>query len=147
MKHLATIRIVEDSNEDYEFCVTALTRDNKLANPMVRCVSGDDALDYLYGKGAYASVAPERPSLILLDLNLPGTDGREVLAIIKSDPELKRIPVIVMTTSKDHRDIDSCYSAGANSYVLKPVNLEGFFDAIRRLRDYWFQIVILPEVK
>lgn len=141
------ILIVEDNDDDYEACVTALTQDHNLANPMHRCVTGEEALDYLLGRSAYADPRPEPPSLILLDLNLPGTDGREVLAEIKSHDALKIIPVVVMTTSRDEADIDECYRTGANSYVLKPVNLNGFFEAIAKMRDYWLQIVVLPRPK
>ena len=86
-----------------------------------------------------------RPGIILLDLNLPGTDGREVLAEIKGDPSLKTIPVIVLTTSTDEIDIERCYQAGANSYVHKPVGLDGFMTALQRLKDYWFEIVVFPK--
>ncbi|MBT7486624.1 MAG: response regulator, partial [Rhodospirillales bacterium] len=83
--------------------------------------------------------------VILLDLNLPGTDGREVLHDIKDNDSLKTIPVIVLTTSTDERDIEDCYSSGANSYMQKPVNLDGFMEAIQRLRDFWFKVVVLPK--
>jgi len=141
----ATILIVEDNDEDYEICVSTLCKDNNLANPIVRCETGAEALDYFYARGRFANDGPGRPGLILLDLNLPGTDGREVLQQIKSDDAIKRIPVVIMTTSSDERDIDECYQIGANSYVLKPVDLNGFFEAITRLRDYWLQIVLLPK--
>jgi len=134
----ANILIVEDSPDDYEACVTALTEDHNLANPIHWCKTGDDALAYLQAD----DTGP--PGLVLLDLNMPGTDGREVLAKVKSDETLKKIPVIVMTSSRDQSDIDACYRAGANSYVVKPVDLQGFMEAIARLRDYWFQIVVLP---
>ena len=145
MKSNATILIVEDTDEDFEACITALTQDNNLANPIQRCETGDEALDYLYYRSAFADRVPETPGLILLDLNLPGTDGREVLSLIKADNKLKTIPVVVMTSSSDSVDIDDCYRQGANSYVAKPVNLDGFLAAIARLRDYWFEIVLLPR--
>ena len=147
MKSTATILIVEDTDEDYEACVSALTHDNNLANPIQRCETGDEALDFLYRRGVFINRPPETPSLILLDLNLPGTNGREVLSLIKNDENLKPIPVIVMTSSSDPADIDDCYRQGANSYVVKPVNLDGFLGAITRLRDYWFEIVLLPRVE
>lgn len=147
MNSTSTILIVEDAIDDFEACVAALTQDNNLANPIFHCETGDDALDYLRGNGKFESSQPDRPSLILLDLNLPGTDGREVLAIIKADPELKSVPVVVMTSSRDQTDIDACYRQGANSYIVKPVDLNGFIQAIARLRDYWFQIVLLPAPK
>ncbi|MCO4847778.1 MAG: response regulator [Yoonia sp.] len=141
----ATILIVEDNPDDYEACITALTQDNNLANPVHWCKTGDEGLDYLCGGGKYADSKPEMPCLIMLDLNLPGTDGRQVLAQIKTDEMLKKIPVIVMTSSRDQADIDACYREGANSYVVKPVDLDGFIASITRLRDYWFQIVVLPQ--
>jgi CheY-like chemotaxis protein len=140
-----SILLIEDSQEDYEITVRAL-RKAGLANPIHRCVDGDDALDYLHRRGAYAdAVRAPRPGVILLDLNLPGTDGREVLAEIKQAKALKTIPVIVLTTSRDERDVLQCYQLGANSYVQKPVGLSSFLDAIQRLKDFWFEIVILPR--
>ena len=147
MNSTSTILIVEDALDDYEACVTALTHDHNLANPIHHCETGDEALDYLRGRGKYADPRPELPCLILLDLNLPGTDGREVLTQIKADGQLKMIPVVVMTSSRDQTDIDACYRQGANSYVVKPVDLTGFIEAIARLRDYWFQTVLLPAAK
>ena len=90
------------------------------------------------------TMAP-RPGIILLDLNMPGTDGREVLNDIKNNDDLKMIPVIVLTTSSDARDIESCYKAGANSYVTKPVDLPGFLLAMQRLKDWWFEVVVLAK--
>ncbi|UWS79081.1 response regulator [Phaeobacter sp. G2] len=145
MDSSATILIVEDNPDDYEACFTALTQDHNLANPIYWCKTGDEALDYLCGNGAFAENKPAMPCLIMLDLNLPGTDGRQVLAQIKHDEMLRKIPVIVMTSSSDQADIDACYREGANSYVVKPVDLNGFIEAITRLRDYWFQIVVLPQ--
>lgn len=140
------ILLVEDSPEDFETTERAFRRSG-LKNPIYRCADGDDALDYLHRRGQYSDPAKApRPGVILLDLNLPGTDGREVLSEIKQDPNLKQIPVIVLTTSKDERDIEVCYRCGANSYIQKPVDLDGFMKAIERLNDYWFEVVILPKV-
>lgn len=141
----STILIIEDSPDDYEACVTALTEDSNIVNPIAHCESGNEAVDYLRKQGKYKDADHELPGLILLDLNLPGMDGRDVLALIKNDPDTKRLPIVVMTSSKDQKDIDRCYDAGANSYVVKPVNLDGFLAAIARLRDYWFKIVVLPR--
>jgi len=138
------ILLVEDSPEDYEATERAFRRAG-LRNPIYRCTDGDEALDYLYRRGRYADpAAAPRPGIILLDLNLPGTDGREVLETVKRDADLKRIPVIVLTTSSDERDVAACYAAGANSYIQKPVDLDGFLRAIDRLKGYWFEVVILP---
>jgi CheY-like chemotaxis protein len=139
------ILIVEDSPEDYETTVRGLQRAG-LANPIFHCEDGEDALDFLHRRGAYTDAASApRPGIILLDLNLPGTDGREVLAEIKNDPGLRTIPVVVLTTSTDEIDIQRCYQAGANSYVHKPVGLEGFMMALQRLKDYWFEVVVFPK--
>lgn len=139
------ILLVEDSPEDFEATVRAFNRAG-LKNPIVHCEDGDSALDYLYRRGRYAN--PEtsrRPGVILLDLNLPGTDGREVLQEIKRHDQLRHIPVIVLTTSTDERDVEACYQAGANSYIQKPVDMDGFIRAIERLNGYWFEVVVLPK--
>lgn len=139
------ILIVEDNNEDYEATKRAF-RKAGLRNSLHRCEDGDEAMDYLHRRGKYAAAETSpRPGIILLDLNLPGTDGREVLRDIKRDKRLLTTPVIVLTTSDDEQDIQKCYEEGANSYMHKPVDLEGFFSAIRRMKDYWFEVVILPR--
>jgi CheY-like chemotaxis protein len=139
------ILLVEDSPEDLETTLRAFKKSG-LGNPIHHCPDGEAALDYLHRRGDFARAeqAP-RPAVVLLDLNLPGTDGREVLAEIKQDPALKSIPVIVLTTSSDERDINTCYLAGANSYVQKPVDLGKFIEAVQRLKEFWFEIVILPK--
>ena len=139
------ILLVEDSPED---CTTTIRAFKKagLRNEIVHCSDGDAALDYLFRRGAYADPAQSpKPGVILLDLNLPGTDGREVLEQVKADPDIGQIPVVVLTTSKDERDILACYRMGASSYIQKPVNIEGFFRAIQSLKEYWFEVVILPR--
>lgn len=139
------ILLVEDSPEDRTATLRAFKKAG-LQNPVFSCVNGDDALDFLYHRGPYADAArAPRPSMILLDLNMPGTDGREVLRDIKSNDDLKMIPVVVLTTSSDARDIESCYKSGANSYVAKPVDFPEFLLAIQRFKDWWFEVVILSE--
>ena len=139
------ILIVEDSPEDYEATVRGF-RKARLANPIYHCPDGDEALDYLFRRGEYVDPKDSpKPGIIMLDLNLPGTDGREVLEAIKADPELKSIPVVVLTTSNDPRDVEQCYRDGASSYVHKPVDLIQFMHAIQELTSYWFEIVILPH--
>lgn len=148
MKMAATLElpilIVEDSDEDFE-AVGRVMRKSAVTNPLFRCTDGDDALDFLYRMGTYADpqTAP-RPALILLDLNLPGTDGREVLEQIKQDEELKIIPVVVFTTSANPRDVEVCYRNGANGYILKPIDLNRFVELMRIVIDYWFRAIILP---
>ena len=139
------ILIVEDNDDDYIATMRAFKKAN-FANPVRRCTNGDQALDYLFQRGEFSAPgkAP-RPGLILLDLNLPGTDGRSVLHTIKAAPELLKIPVVVLTTSNAEQDIEKCYAAGANSYVQKPVDFEGFIRAIARLSEYWLKVSILPK--
>jgi CheY-like chemotaxis protein len=145
MNESQTILIVEDSDDDFFATMRAFKKSN-LANPVQRCTNGDQALDYVFQRGEFAAPgkAP-RPSIILLDLNLPGTDGREVLQAIKAAPELQKIPVVVLTTSNAEHDIELCFSIGANSYVQKPVDFVEFIRATARLSDYWLNISILPK--
>lgn len=141
-----TILIVDDSDDDYDATVRALRKDKNLKNPLRRCEDGRQALDYLFCRGAYREPkAAERPGIILLDLNMPGIDGRKVLAEVKGDANLRSIPVIVMTNSDDERDIEDCYEMGANTYIRKPLNWSSFFEAMQRLKEYWFEIAILPK--
>lgn len=139
------ILIVEDSDEDFYSTKRAFNKAG-LANNIFRCCDGEEALDYLFHREKFAdSKLFPRPNIILLDLNLPKMDGREVLTIIKQAHELKAIPIIVLTTSSDDRDIEKCYEYGANSYVQKPVDIDGFMKAIARLKQYWLEIAILPK--
>ncbi|MEX2220050.1 MAG: response regulator [Phycisphaerales bacterium] len=139
------VLIIEDSPEDFEATCRALRRAG-VVNPIYRCQDGDELMDYLKRRGRFAeaSSAPV-PGLILLDLNLPGTDGREALGTIKSDERFKSVPVVVLTTSSDERDIEGCYRAGANSYIQKPVDMERYMRLIRILAEYWLDSVILPN--
>lgn len=138
------ILFIEDSDDDFYAAQRAFKKAAK--NPIRRCTNGDQAIDYLFHRGEFSG--PDRasvPGIILLDLNLPGLDGRDVLRIIKSDVKLHKIPVIVLTTSSDEKDIEQCYQDGANSYVQKPVEMQNFILAITRLKDYWFEIAVLPK--
>lgn len=139
--------LIEDSNEDVVATTRGL-RQEGLEVVVHRCVTGDQALDYLYQREKFAdpALAP-RPNLILLDLNLPGTDGRALLAVIKDDEDLKSIPVIVLTTSSNPKDIAACYQRGANSYQIKPVDYARFRQAMHTMVAYWFQTVTLPGVQ
>lgn len=139
-----TLLIVEDNDDDYLFTERAFKK-AKFANPLVRVSDGQSALDFLYKAGDYAD--SPRPAMVLLDLNMPGVNGYTVLEKMKADETLRAIPVVVLTTSDDPRDIEKCYTLGANSYVHKPVDLPGFIEAIARLKDYWFEISLLPETQ
>jgi CheY-like chemotaxis protein len=141
------ILIVEDSPEDFEISERALRRAGVDAR-ILNCFDGDDALDFLTGTGHHAGRdTNDRPSLILLDLNLPGTDGREVLREIKNNRELRRIPVVVLTTSADARDVERSYREGAASYIQKPVNLAALNRVMERIKEYWFDTVMLGQVQ
>jgi CheY-like chemotaxis protein len=119
---------------------------NRLGNELRFVEDGEDLLDYLYQRGKYQEPgAAPRPGLILLDLNMPRLDGREALAVIKGDPSLRRIPIVVMTTSEADQDIARSYDLGANSYVTKPVTFESLAQVIKALDQYWFEIVALPD--
>lgn len=139
------ILLVEDSEDDYEATIRAFKKAS-LHNPVFWCRSGQEALDYLKHEGAYKKPGKaEGPGLILLDLNMPGLDGRKTLQLIKEDAGLKKLPVIILTTSADERDVDVCYQMGANTYIQKPVSFEGLIEAVKRLKDYWFEIALLPK--
>jgi len=140
------ILIVEDSDDDYETTIRAFKTSGNLGNPIYRCEDGEEALDYLFQRGEYSQPnrAP-KPGIILLDLNLPAIEGQEVLKEIKSHEALREIPVVVLTTSDDEKDIERCYSLGASTYIQKPVDLVRFFYAIQRLNEYWFDIALLPK--
>jgi two-component system, response regulator len=139
-----SILMVEDSEDDYEATMRAFKKVS-LHNPIVWCRSGRDALDLLKREGAHRNANGSHPGLILLDLNMPGLDGRKTLQLIKEDDRLKKIPVIILTTSTDERDVQDCYQMGANTYVQKPVSFDGLIEAIKRLKAYWFEIALLPK--
>jgi CheY-like chemotaxis protein len=141
-----TILLADDDEEDRELTRDAL-QDARLANEMKFVVDGQDLMDYLKREGAYAdpSVDAPRPGIILLDLNMPKKDGREALAEIKADESLRRIPVVVLTTSKDEEDIFRTYDMGVNSFITKPVTFAGLVDVMRSWTRYWFEIVELPN--
>jgi CheY-like chemotaxis protein len=140
------ILLADDDPDDRELTRRALER-NHLADDLHVVVDGEDLLDYLYRRGRHAPPAPAPiPGLILLDLNMPRKDGREALAEIKADPSLRRIPVVVMTTSSADRDITRMYDLGTSSFISKPVTLSALVEVVRVLGEYWFEIVQLPQV-
>jgi len=131
------ILLVEDNPSDVDLTKRAFEKKN-LANTLVVARDGQDALDYLFDAGAYAGRdVADPPACILLDLKLPKVDGVTVLQTIKSDPRTRMIPVVVLTSSNEPRDIKACYGLGTNSYIRKPVDFEQFIDAVRQLGLYW----------
>jgi len=143
MTDLAPILLVEDNPDDYEATLRSL-RESHFLNPVHWQQNGADALNFLAAQKDRADDTSDLPGLILLDLNMPGIDGREVLGTIKADPLLRRIPVVILTTSSDERDIKHCYEIGASTYIQKPVSFSGLAAAIRTMKDYWFGIALLP---
>lgn len=141
-----SILVIEDSDEDYEAFLRAI-KTLAVSFSIYRCNDGDTALEFLFHEESYADpqTAP-RPSLILLDLNLPGTDGREVLATMRTQEELKLIPVVVFTTSFNQKDVKFCYAQGVNGYLLKPMGISQLTDTLHTLFRYWFEFSILPEL-
>ncbi len=135
------ILLVEDSPADVLITREAF-EDAKLLNALHVVEDGVQALEFLRRQGSYAD-AP-RPDLILLDLNLPRKNGREVLAEIKADPQLKSIPVVILTTSSLDEDVLNAYDLHANCYVIKPVGFDNFFKAVQSIQDFWFSVVTLP---
>ncbi|MBJ7331291.1 MAG: response regulator [Solirubrobacteraceae bacterium] len=138
------IVVADDDEEDRELTRLAFDR-GRLTNEVRFCVDGIDLLDYLYQRGRWAP--PEdapRPGAILLDLNMPRMDGREALKAIKSDPDLRSIPVVVLTSSKAEEDVLRSYDLGVNSFITKPVTLTGLTEVLEVWSKYWFQIVELP---
>jgi CheY-like chemotaxis protein len=141
-----TILLADDDEEDRELARDAL-QDAHLANEMKFAVDGQDLLDYLRREGRWAdpSVDAPRPGIILLDLNMPKKDGREALAEIKADATLRRIPIVVLTTSNDEADVLSTYDLGVSSFITKPVTFAGLVEVMRSWTQYWFEIVELQN--
>ena len=143
-KQQQPLLIIEDSDEDF----TALTRminKAKIPNPIYRCEDGESALDFLRHEGEYKDeLLSPRPSLIVLDLNLPGTDGREVLAEFKSDHNLQTIPVVIFSTSSNPKDVNACYRQGVSGYIVKPMDTKHLNQLVQNFLDYWFKAVELP---
>src|SRR2546428_9380 len=131
------ILLVEDSPYDAELTIRELTRRN-LANKLVHVKDGAEALEFIFGAGAYASRdTSQHPKVVLLDLKLPKVDGLEVLRAMKSDPRARTIPVVIMTSSQEQRDVVDSYRLGVNSYVVKPLDFEQFSKAVSELGCYW----------
>ena len=141
------ILMADDDADDRLLAKDALT-ECRLANDLHFVENGEELIEYLHRRGKFASLADApRPGLILLDLNMPKKDGREALKEIRADPELKKIPVVVLTTSKADTDIGVIYELGANSFISKPVSFDSLVEVMKILGRYWFEIVELPVRK
>jgi CheY-like chemotaxis protein len=140
-----TIVVADDDEEDRTLTRMALSR-SRLTNDIYFCHDGVDLLDYLHRRGRWSEPgAAPRPGVILLDLNMPRMDGREALAQIKADPELRTIPTVVLTSSKAEKDIAASYDLGVNSFITKPVTFTALVEVLEVWSQYWFQIVELPS--
>lgn len=140
------VLLMADDDEDDRLMAKEAVEEAKLASDLRFVEDGEQLMDFLYHRGNYSNgtTAP-RPGLILLDLNMPKKDGREALKEIKSDPELRHIPIVVLTTSKAEEDVYRTYDLGVNSFITKPVTFEGLVEVMKTLERYWFQIVRLPQ--
>ncbi len=144
MSQLINILIVDDSADDVEFTLAAL-QGTKLANVVNVVRDGVEAMEYLRQEGKYTAAL--KPSLVFLDLNMPRKDGREVLAEMKEHPELRLIPVVILTTSQAEEDIFRSYDLHANCYISKPVDLNALSKVVRAIDDFWFGVVQLPPTR
>ena len=146
-ENLQGILLIEDNPDDVE----AVQRSFKKAGidwPIHWCSTGQDGLDYLKHCGQYALIEKVLPpALILLDLNMAGIDGRAILEMLKQDKVLRRIPVLILTTSNDARDINRCYELGASTYIQKPVDFNGLVQVAKQIRSYWLTMALLPKVE
>ena len=136
MVNLGKILLVEDDPNDVELTLMALDA-NRLANEVVVARDGEEALDYLYYRGTYASREVGNPSVVLLDLKLPKVDGLEVLKQVKADPDLKKVPIVILTSSHEEQDLVRSYDSGVNAYVVKPVGFESFVDVVKEVGLFW----------
>jgi CheY-like chemotaxis protein len=138
--------VVEDSNEDFRM-LQRLMRRMAVQNPIHRCTNGDEVLEFLYQQKSDAlrnSKVALRPSVILLDLNLPGIDGRDILERLKQDKSFREIPIVVFTTSSNPKDIELCYQKGANGYLVKPMDAQELKKTIQAFVDYWLEVNTPP---
>jgi CheY-like chemotaxis protein len=144
MNKPAHILLVEDNRMDVELTIDAF-HEARLLNTIQVASNGQEALDYLFGRGQYADRKKfPMPNLVLLDLKLPGIDGFEVLRQVKSTPILKRLPVVILTSSKEEGDRALSYDHGANSYLVKPVSFDGFLGVVRQINGYWLSLNVAP---
>src|SRR5687767_2958973 len=136
MTAIRTILLAEDSPADAEMAVDAL-RDARLANPIVHVEDGVEAMDYLLRRGAYADREEGLPAVLLLDIKMPRMDGLEVLKLVRNDESLKRLPVVILSSSREESDLARSWDLGVNAYVVKPVDVDQFFTAVKTLGTFW----------
>jgi CheY-like chemotaxis protein len=136
--------LVAEDDEDDRLLIEDAFSETKLPNPIFFVNDGEELLDYLHHRQPYTAEQHPLPGLILLDLNMPRKDGREALIEIKSDPNLQRIPIVILTTSKEEEDIMRSYSLGISSFIAKPVTFEQLVEVIQCIAYYWFEVVVLP---
>ena len=144
MSKLRTILLAEDSPADAEMAIDAL-RDAHLANPIVHVEDGVEALDYLMRTGRFADRTDEDPAVLLLDIKMPRMDGLEVLKHIRGDEKLKHLPVVILSSSREESDLARSWDLGVNAYVVKPVDVDQFFDAVKALGKFWAVFNEIPE--
>ncbi len=146
MNSLRSILIAEDSSADAEMATDAL-REARLANPIVHVEDGVEALDYLLCRGAFAGRSDGLPVVLLLDIKMPRMDGLEVLQRIRAEEELKRLPVVILSSSREESDLARSWDLGVNAYVVKPVDIDQFFNAVKMVGTFWALINQAPEVE
>lgn len=146
MDKLAHILLVEDNKMDVALTLDAF-REARLSNQIYVAHNGEEALDYMFGEGQFSDRKHyPLPNLILLDLKMPGIGGNEVLQRVKNTPEIKRIPVIILTSSKEEGDRALSYDLGANSYLVKPISFDGFLEVVKKVTDYWISLNVEPPL-
>ncbi|MCD9004642.1 response regulator [Luteimonas sp. XNQY3] len=144
MSEIRTILLAEDSPHDAEMAIDAL-REAHLANPIVHVEDGVETLDYLLQRGKYADRAPGDPAVLLLDIKMPRLDGLEVLKQLREHPTLKRMPVVILSSSREESDLARSWDLGVNAYVVKPVDVDQFFEAVRTLGKFWAVLNETPD--
>ena len=145
-RELRTILLVEDSMADAEMAMDALDEAH-LANPVVHVEDGVECLDYLYARGAWAGREPGDPAVVLLDIKMPRMSGLDVLTHMREDERMRRIPVVILSSSREESDLARSWDLGANAYVIKPVDVDQFFDAVRTLGQFWAVLNQAPEME
>ena len=144
MSDIRTILLAEDSPHDAEMAIDAL-RDAHLANPIVHVEDGVEAIDYLFRRGKFADRPEGDPAVLLLDIKMPRMDGLEVLKQLRDHPTLKRMPVVILSSSREESDLARSWDLGVNAYVVKPVDVDQFFDAVRTLGKFWAVLNEVPD--